>query len=132
MIVDSSALVAVVRGEPDASRYLNELSHAAELHMSAGSYLETCIVVDSIHDPVLSRRFDDLLESLGVVIQPFTWRQTEIARQAYKDYGKYSGHPAKLNMGDCFAYALAREMSQPLLYKGDDFSETDVQPALKV
>ena len=130
MIVDTSALVAVLRGEQDADAYLVALDTARAARMSAATYLETCIVVDANGDPVLSRRLDELLRVAEVQVEPVTREQADIARAAYRDFGKGSGHPAGLNFGDCFSYALARSTGEPLLFKGDDFSHTDVHPAL--
>jgi len=130
VIVDTSALVAVLRGEPDADAYLVALDAARSPRMSAATFVEACIVVDANRDPVLSRRLDDLLRVAGVVVEPVTREQADIARAAYRDFGRGSGHPAGLNFGDCFSYALARVTAEPLLFKGDDFSHTDVIPAL--
>ncbi len=127
MIIDTSAIVAILRGEPDAERYAAMLAGAAEPVISAGTYIETAIVVDASGDPVLSGRLDDLLAVARVKVEPVTERHAEIARRAYRDFGKASGHPARLNFGDCFAYALARASGQPLLYKGADFGHTDVE-----
>ncbi|MHB1499927.1 MAG: type II toxin-antitoxin system VapC family toxin [Candidatus Dormibacteria bacterium] len=130
MILDTSAIVAIMRGELDADRYIAAISQAASPRISAGTYLETAMVIDANHDPVLSRRLDDLLAAARVKVEPVTQRHAEIARQAYRDFGKGSGHPAGLNLGDCFAYALARDAKEPLLFKGNDFTETDIPPAL--
>lgn len=130
MIVDTSAIVAILRGEPDADRYIEALGHATTPLISAGTYVETAAVVDANRDPVLSGRFDDLLAVAGVKAEPLTKKHAEIARQAYRDFGKGSGHPAGLNLGDCFAYALARDSGEPLLFKGHDFNQTDVASAL--
>ena len=129
MIVDTSALIAVLRDEPDADRYVEALA-AGPAVMSAATYVEAAVVVDANRDPVLSRRFDDLLVAADVVVQSVTREQADLARQAYRDFGKGSGHPARLNFGDCFSYALARASGEPLLFKGDDFAQTDVIPAL--
>jgi ribonuclease VapC len=130
MIVDSSAVIAVLKEEPEAQRFLRELSAAAgPKRMSSANYLEAAIVVDANRNPLLSRRFDDLIAGTGIVVEPVTRDQAEIARAAYRDFGKGSGHPAGLNFGDCFAYALARARREPLLFKGDDFSQTDVGAA---
>ena len=94
--------------------------------MSSANYLEAAIVVDANRNPLLSRRLDDLLLQTEIVVEPVTREQADIARAAYRDFGKGSGHPAALNFGDCFAYALAKSMREPLLFKGDDFSHTDV------
>jgi len=79
--------------------------------------------------PVLSRRFDDLIREAQIIVEPATEAQARIAREAYRDFGNGSGHPAKLNFGDCFAYALAKVTAEPLLFKGDDFARTDIEPA---
>ena len=130
MIVDTSAILAILRGETDADRYIDALARTTGPRISAGTYLETAIVVDANRDPVLSRRLDELLDATAFRVEPVTLTHSTIARQAYRDFGKGSGHPAGLNFGDCFAYALARESGEPLLYKGDDFSHTDVASAL--
>lgn len=87
-------------------------------------------MIDSAHDPIASRTLDDLIDNFKIVVEPFTPEQAQIARQAYRDYGKGSGHRAQLNFGDCFSYALARVKREPLLFKGDDFVHTDVRPAV--
>jgi ribonuclease VapC len=99
--------------------------------VSAANFLEAAIVVDVKRRPIASRRLDDLLDELDVVIEPVTEEQARIARTAYRDYGRGSGHPAQLNFGDCFAYALARATGEPLLFKGNDFAHTDITPALE-
>ncbi len=128
--MDTSALVAILRDEPDAERFVEALAGASTVRMSAASYLETAVVVDANRDPVLSRRLDDLLAAAEVSVEPVTKAHADIARQAYRDFGKGSGHPAGLNFGDCFSYALARASGQPLLFEGTDFSRTDVDSAL--
>jgi ribonuclease VapC len=130
LIVDTSAIIAILRGEPDADRYIKALADEAAPRLSAGTYIETAVVVDSSRDPVLSGRLDDLLAVVHAEIEPVTRRHAEIARQAYRSFGKGSGHPARLNLGDCFAYALARATGESLLYKGEDFGKTDIVPAL--
>ena len=131
MIVDSSALVAVIKREPDWLELSQRIEAADSLRISAASYLETAIVLDRLRDPVHSAGLDDLLLDLGMVIEPVTVEQAKIARQAYRDYGKGSGHPAALNFGDCFSYALAREKREPMLWKGGDFGHTDIRPAIR-
>jgi ribonuclease VapC len=127
MIIDASALVAVVRAEPDANRFFRALSETRERKvMSAANWLEAAIVIDGSKSPIASRRFDEAVAEAGIIIEPVTPEQAEIARAAYRDFGKGSGHPAQLNFGDCFAYALAKAMREPLLFKGDDFAHTDV------
>jgi ribonuclease VapC len=130
VIIDSSALVAVVRNEPDADRFFHALSDTREpKRMSATNYLEAAIVIDGAKSPIASRRFDDAIDATGIIVEPVTPEQAEIARAAYRDFGKGSGHPAALNLGDCFHYALARARREPLLFKGEDYSQTDVAAA---
>lgn len=126
MIVDTSALIAILRAEPDAETYALALAGDPTPQMSVANYLETAIVIDSARDPVASRQVDNLLSKAGIALAPVTTEQAEIARAAYRDFGRGSGHPAKLNFGDCFAYALAKYTDEPLLFKGDDFVHTDV------
>jgi ribonuclease VapC len=129
MIVDTSALIAILRDERDAMSYAQAIAEAATRRISAASYVETAAVIDGSRDPIASRRLDDLLREARFVIEPVTEAQARIAREAYRDFGRGSGHPARLNFGDCFAYALARAMNEPLLFKGDDFIHTDLTPA---
>jgi ribonuclease VapC len=127
MIVDTSAVIAVLKEESDAPRFLRALTLSAEAkRMSAANYLEAAIVVDANRNPLLSRRLDELIVQTEIMAEPVTLEQANIARAAYRDFGRGSGHPAQLNFGDCFAYALAKSMREPLLFKGDDFSHTDV------
>jgi ribonuclease VapC len=130
MIVDTSVIIAVLKEEPEAGRFLRDMTASGgPKRMSAASYLEAAIVVDANRNPLLSRRFDDLIVRTEIIVEPVTREQAEIARAAYRDFGKGSGHAAALNFGDCFAYALAKAMREPLLFKGDDFSQTDVAVA---
>lgn len=131
MIVDCSALVAILLNEPEAPAYLKSLYPVSQPRISAASFLEAAIVIDGRRKPTLSSRLDELVRELRLVIEPVTEEQARLARQAYRDYGRGSGHPARLNFGDCFAYALARTTGEPLLFKGYDFVHTDIQPALK-
>ncbi len=130
MIVDTSALVAILRDEPDADRYVAALAAAVGPKISAGNYIEAGVIIDLNGDPVLSRHLDDLLSTSQIHVEPVTQQHAEIARRAYRDFGKGSGHPAQLNFGDCFAYALSRATGEPLLFKGDDFGHTELQSAL--
>lgn len=131
MILDASAVIAILRDEPEARAYAEAIAGARSRRTSAVSYVEAAIVIDGSRDPVACRRFDDFFRAARVVIEPVTKAQARIAREAYRDFGKGSGHPAALNFGDCFAYALARVTGEPLLFKGDDFSHTDLTPALR-
>jgi ribonuclease VapC len=129
MIVDSSALIAILKREPQWSELSETLDAATSPRISAANYLEASIVVDAWRNPILSREYDELIERFNVGIEPVTAEQAKIARQAYRDFGKGSGHPAGLNYGDCFSYALARDKREPLLWKGDDFNHTDIRRA---
>ncbi|MGA3372649.1 MAG: type II toxin-antitoxin system VapC family toxin [Terracidiphilus sp.] len=130
MIVDSSAMVAILTDEPDGLALSRVLDRPEIVRLSAASYLETSIVLDKHRDPVLSAKLDGLILDSEIVIEPVTAAQAKIARQAYRDFGKGSGHPAGLNFGDCFTYALAREKREPVLWKGEDFSHTDLRAAV--
>jgi ribonuclease VapC len=132
MIVDTSALIAILRDESDAASFANAIAKATVRRLSAATYVETAAVIDASRDPVASRRVDDLIREAGLVIEPVTAAQARIAREAYRDFGRGSGHPAKLNFGDCFAYALAKAMNEPLLFKGENFHHTDVTAAAAV
>ncbi len=129
MIVDTSALISLLKEEPDAPKFERALAGATSLAISASSFLEAAIVTDSSKNKDLSDRLDVLIEDFCVDIVPFTQQQAKIARQAYQQFGRGSGHPARLNFGDCFAYALARDRDEPLLFKGNDFAQTDVKQA---
>ena len=132
MILDTSALVAILRGEPDRATYSDALARTPRgvRSISAANYLETAIVVDRDPDPFPGRALDRLVRDEGIDIVAVTPEHARIARAAYRDFGRGSGHAARLNFGDCFAYALAVERSEPLLFKGDDFAHTDVRSAL--
>ncbi|MBM3550741.1 MAG: type II toxin-antitoxin system VapC family toxin [Alphaproteobacteria bacterium] len=130
MIVDASALIAILRAEPEALAFAKAIATAETPRISAASYVEAAVVIDSAGDAVASSRLDELLEEAGVVIEPVTVEQARLARAAYRDFGKCRGHRARLNFGDCFSYALAKAYRAPLLYKGDDFTHTDVRRAL--
>lgn len=130
MILDTSALIAILQAEPEADRLLDAILQADQAQMSAATFVEAAIVIDGRRDPVLSRMFDTLLNDLGVEIRPVSVDQARLARQAYRDFGKGSGHPARLNFGDCFSYAAAVAVDDVLLFKGDDFRHTDVRPAV--
>ena len=128
MILDSSAVVAILRAEPEASVMAELMSLAPACAISAVSYVEAAIVIDSSRDPIASRRFDDFFRESQIIVEPVTYRQARLAREAYRDFGK-GRHRAGLNLGDCFAYALAKEKGEALLFKGDDFNYTDVEEA---
>ena len=130
MIVDSSALLAVILNEADEPRLAEAMIDAPVLRMSAANWVEAAIVVDSYKNPAAQVRFDDLTVALQLEIVPVTIEAAHRTRAAHNDFGG-GHHPAKLNYGDCFAYALAKMTREPLLFKGNDFSQTDIEPALK-
>lgn len=130
MIVDTSAVIAILRNEPDAAEFAKAIEAAMNRRISVVNFVEAAAVIDGSRDPIASRRLDDLIREAGLVLESVTETQARLARAAYRDFGKGAGHPAKLNFGDCFAYALAKTTAEPLLFKGNDFSHTDVIPAL--
>lgn len=130
MVIDTSAIIAVVFAEPERESLLDAMGAAPRLALSAATYLESGLVIDGLRRPELSRWLDRLLAAQGIEIAPVTEGQARVAREAHRDFGRGSGHRARLNFGDCFAYALAIETDEPLLFKGDDFGHTDVRRAL--
>jgi len=130
VIIDTSALIAILRAEPGASEMAHAIERAQDRRISAVNWVETAVVIDTSHDPVASRRFDELVQTAELHVEPVTHDQARIARDAYRDFGKGSGHKAGLNFGDCFAYALAKSTGETLLFKGNDFGHTDIAPAL--
>jgi ribonuclease VapC len=130
VIIDTSAVIAILRNEPEAPAFTEAIATANRRRISAANYLEAAIVMDGNRDPVVSRRFDEFVEAAELAIEPVTMQQMAIARAAYRDFGRGSGHPASLDFGDCFAYALAKDTGESLLFKGDDFGCTDLKPAL--
>jgi ribonuclease VapC len=131
VIVDTSAVVAILKEEDDAAVFAQAIATADARRLSAASYLECGIVLDSQRDPIISRGLDELIEEAEIAVEPVTERQARLARQAYTDFGKGSGHPAGLNFGDCLSYALALDLREPLLWKGNDFGHTGIQSALE-
>jgi ribonuclease VapC len=128
VIVDTSVILAILRDEKDALALAEALQRAPIRRISAANYVEAAAVTDGNKNPVLSRRLDDLLREVEITVEPVTLNQAHIAREAYRDFGK-GRHRAGLNLGDCFAYALAKEKGEALLFKGDDFRHTDVEAA---
>ncbi len=128
MIVDSSALIAVVNLESDAGRFEEAMLSAPDCRMSVVNILETCMVVEGRGGAAAGHELDVVLARAGIEPVPVTVEQMEAARQAWRRFGR-GNHPAGLNFGDCFAYALARAMDEPLLFKGGDFTQTDIATA---
>ena len=129
MIVDSSAILAILFNEEDAASYARAITDADACRISAANFVEVAIVVDAQTKATGSRQFDAFFRRAGIVIEPVTEVQAHIARQAYTDFGK-GRHKAGLNFGDCFAYALAKTTGETLLFKGEDFKKTDVASAI--
>lgn len=127
MIVDSSAVLAIIQGEPEAAECAERML-AQPCRMSAANWMEAGIVVDN-RSVAAQRDFDELMSLAAMDVVAVDADQARIARDAYRRYGRGSGHPARLNYGDCFAYALAVTRGEPLLFVGDDFTETDVRQA---
>jgi ribonuclease VapC len=125
MIVDTSALLAIFFGEPEAEDFAKAIARAEVSRMSAANLLEAGIVADNQTDSRTGRQLDALVVNFHLRIEPVTEEQVGIARQAYADFGR-GNHPAALNFGDCFAYALAKATGEPLLFKGNDFARTDI------
>lgn len=130
MIVDSSALIAILKKEPDWRTYAEKLNTASHSEISAATYVEVSVVVERLKDPALNHELDDLIDRFNIRMEAVTVEQALIARQAFRDYGRGSGHAANLNFGDCFSYALARVKREPILFKGDDFGHTDLRAAV--
>ena len=128
MIVDSSAIVAILGLESDAREFAEAIEEAPECRISVVNYVEAAIVLDSRGNQALSRRLDEFVREAQLTLEPVTVEQARLAREAYREFGK-GRHRAGLNFGDCFAYALAKEKREPLLFKSNDFRKTDVEPA---
>ena len=129
MIVDTSAVLAILFDESDAETYARAISEADSRRISAANFVEAAIVVELQTKDRGSRQFDAFFRHARIVIEPVTEEQAHMARQAYTDFGK-GRHAASLNFGDCFAYALAKVTREPLLFKGRDFSKTDIEAVL--
>jgi len=125
MIVDSSALVAIVEGETDADDFARRIRHGK---IPAPVFVEAAIVLDN-RLTTTRDRLGELLDYASVSVIDFTPEMAAAARTAYRRFGRGSGHPAKLNFGDCLAYAAATVLDEPLLFKGEDFTHTDVRDA---
>ena len=129
MIVDTSAIAAIFFGEPEAAQFTQLIYDADRCRISAANFVELSIVIEAQIGPDAGRQCDAFFRRAGIAIEPVTVDQAHIARQAFLDFGKLR-HPAGLNFGDCFAYALAKVMAEPLLFKGEDFRKTDVASVL--
>ena len=130
MILDTSAVVAVVRAEPPSTRILQRIFIDPSCRISAANLFESYMVIDRSGALEAAEELADFLDSVRPVVEPVTREQADLAREAFRRFGKGSGHPARLNFGDCFAYALARFYNEPLLFIGNDFAATDIEPTL--
>ncbi len=129
IVIDSSALVAILRDEPERRFLIDTIVDHGEPCISAATYVEASMVMELRLGDRGGREIDKVIEDVGVAIVPFDQAQAKVAREAFHRFGK-GRHRAALNLGDCFAYALAKTLSAPLLFKGDDFTLTDVGRAL--
>jgi ribonuclease VapC len=129
MVIDTSAVLAILQDEPERSRFTEAIAEAAPCSMSAAPLLEVAIVVESRFGVEGGRHLDHLLERAGVEIVAVDEEQVRMAREAYRRFGR-GRHHARLNFGDCFSYALAFVRQQRLLFKGDDFAQTDIAPVV--
>jgi ribonuclease VapC len=130
MVIDSSALIALLPGERETADLVAAIATASRRVVSAPTYLETAIVILARSGPKAQEKLDRLLNDLEIEVVPFVRDQAALAITAYRQYGKGSGHVAALNFGDCFSYALAKLRDEPLLFKGNDFSRTDLRVAV--
>jgi ribonuclease VapC len=126
MVIDTSAVVAILRQESGAENLLRRLTAAGSRRISAATLLETAIVIESKSGERGGEQLDLFLARAQIEVEPVTAEHVGIARDAWRRYGKGTGHPARLNFGDCFSYALAQSLGEELLYKGADFGHTDV------
>lgn len=129
MIIDTSAIVAMALNEPERDRLVDAILDAPAARISAASVVEVSAVLMRRMAPEDFRRVERLIDQLGIETVPFDAEQAASATRAYRDFGRGSGHPAGLNLGDCYSYALADVTGEPLLYVGDDFSRTDITAA---
>lgn len=129
MIVDSSAMMAILKNEPEALPFLDAMARASRCLMSAGTWIEMTVVLERSGDAVARRAFERLVEAVPIGVAPVTVEQGHVGADAYRRHGRGTGDKAKLNFGDCFPYALAKTADQHLLFKGDDFVHTDVKRA---
>ncbi len=129
MVVDTSAIIAVIFNEPETDTFVTKIVEAQTRFASTATLLEATAVLQRQTKSRDDRELDTFIVTTSLQVVAFDDAQLEIARRAYRQYGRRSGHPARLNFGDCFAYALAKHFDMPLLFKGNDFGLTDVSPA---
>jgi ribonuclease VapC len=129
MVIDTSALIVILNYEPEAEQFATAIQDASTRLISAASLLECAIVIEARYGEAGGGKLDELLNKAQVKVEPVTAEQVAVGRLAYRAYGK-GRHPAALNFGDCFSYALAKITGEPLLFKGDDFGQTDIQAVI--
>jgi len=129
MIVDSSAIMAIVLDEPDRDAFVDRLARSSARRVSAGTWIELSAVLTRRRDADADAAFAVIAKEVALTIEPVTAEQARIGWDAYRTFGRGTGHPADLNFGDCFAYALAKATGEPLLFKGDDLAHTDLVAA---
>jgi ribonuclease VapC len=130
VIVDTSALIAILNGELEADAFARRVAKAGKSFIASATYLETCMVWSSRKEPTAIADVDEMLLKGNIEILPFSPDASRIAATAFLTYGKGRGHPARLNFGDCISYAMSKTELMPLLFKGNDFRLTDVDCAL--
>src|SRR4051812_28084060 len=130
MVIDSSALIALLLGEPETEQFVASIAEVSERFLSAASYLETAIVMAGRFGPQGPEKLDRLISELSITIVPFNAEQAHLGIAGFQQFGRGTGHPAALNYGDCFTYALAKLTGQSVLFKGNDFSRTDLISAM--
>ena len=129
MIVDSSAVMAIFLQEPDSERFLQAIAENELRRMSVANWLEVTMVIGGRDDATAQERFERFVDRMSLELVPVSVEQATAAHEGWRRFGR-GNHPARLNYGDCFAYALAKTSGEPLLYKGDDFPQTDIPSAL--
>jgi ribonuclease VapC len=128
MVIDTSAILAWLKEEPQRPRIIAALEAHSARRLSAVSLLEAQIVVRAREHPALLEKLERFLDEIEILVTPFDENQARLAADAFQRYGKGQGHPAQLNMGDCAVYALAKSVNEPVLFVGNDFAQTDVEP----
>lgn len=129
MVIDTSAVIAILKAETEARTFLNKLAAAPLCRLSAASFVEAGLVIRHDLTGTYAQALETLIKEFNIQIEPVTERQARIALDAYSRFGKGTGHRASLNYGDCFSYALAKDAGESLLFKGNDFPHTDITPA---
>ena len=130
VVIDTSAVLAILFEEPEIDVFVEAIDLAKVVRLSAASYFEASLVLEGKGDALQRAGLDELLHESAIVVEPVTLAQAEIARKAYREFGE-GFHRARLNYGDCFSYALAKATREPLLFKGNDFSQTDLEAAVR-